>query len=49
MTARVAVSEVTRRRVRAVLPDNRVVEPIGTIAGYHKVSRFVVAAGVEME
>lgn len=49
MTTKVAVSEATMRRVRAVLPDNQVVELIGTIAGYNMVSRFVVATGVEME
>jgi alkylhydroperoxidase family enzyme len=35
--------------VRAVLPDDQVVELIGIIAGYNMVSRFVVATGVEME
>jgi alkylhydroperoxidase family enzyme len=49
MTTKVAVSAPTLRRVRAVLPDNQVVELIGTIAGYNMVSRFVVATGVEME
>jgi len=49
MTTKVAVSEATMRRVRAVLPDAQVVELIGTIAGYNMVSRFVVATGVEME
>jgi len=49
MSTKVAVSEGTLRRVRAVLPDAQVVELIGTIAGYNMVSRFVVATGVEME
>lgn len=49
MTTRVQVSEATMRRVRAVLPDDQVVELIGTIAGYNMVSRFVVATGLEME
>lgn len=49
MSTKVAVSEGTMRRVRAVLPDAQVVELIGTIAGYNMVSRFVVATGVEME
>jgi alkylhydroperoxidase family enzyme len=49
MTTRVVVSPGTMRRIRAVLPDNQVVELIGAIAGYNMVSRFVVATGVEME
>jgi alkylhydroperoxidase family enzyme len=49
MTTKVAVSQATMRRVRAVLPDAQVVELIGTISGYNMVSRFVVATGVEME
>jgi alkylhydroperoxidase family enzyme len=49
MTTKVAVSDATMRRVRAVLPDAQVVELAGTIAGYNMVSRFVVATGVEME
>lgn len=49
MTTKVAVSDATMRRVRAILPDSQVVELVGTIAGYNMVSRFVVATGVEME
>jgi len=49
MTTLVTVSQTTMRRVRAVLPDDQVVELIGAIAGYNMVSRFVVATGVEME
>jgi alkylhydroperoxidase family enzyme len=49
MTTTVAVTEATMRRVRAVLPDDQVVELIGTIAGYNMVSRFVVATGVQLE
>jgi alkylhydroperoxidase family enzyme len=49
MTRNVAVADATMRRVRAVLPDQQVVELVGTIAGYNMVSRFVVAAGVELE
>ncbi len=49
MTTRVTVTDATLRRVRAALPDDQVVELIGTIAGYNMVSRFVVATGVEME
>ena len=32
-----------------MLPDDQVVELIGTIAGYNMVSRFVVATGLEPE
>jgi hypothetical protein len=37
------------QRIRKILPDDQVVELIGTIAGYNMVSRFVVATGVELE
>jgi alkylhydroperoxidase family enzyme len=36
-------------RVRAILPDQQVVELVGTIAGYNMVSRFLVATGIEVE
>ena len=49
MTRNIAVSAATMQRVRAALPDDQVVELIGTIAGYNMVSRFVVATGVDME
>jgi alkylhydroperoxidase family enzyme len=49
MTRNIAVSDATLKRVRAALPDQQVVELIGTIAGYNMVSRFVVATGVEAE
>jgi alkylhydroperoxidase family enzyme len=49
MTREIAVSEATMKRVRAVLPDQQVVELVGTIAGYNMVSRFLVATGVELE
>jgi alkylhydroperoxidase family enzyme len=49
MTRSVKVSEATIKRIRKALPDDQVVELIGTIAGYNMVSRFVVAAGVELE
>jgi alkylhydroperoxidase family enzyme len=49
MTRSIKVSDATMKRIRAVLPDDQVVELIGTIAGYNMVSRFVVAAGVELE
>jgi len=49
MTRDVKVSDATMKRVRAALPDQQVVELIGTIAGYNMASRFLVATGVEKE
>jgi alkylhydroperoxidase family enzyme len=49
MTRSVKVKPGTLKRIRAALPDDQVVELIGTIAGYNMVSRFVVATGVELE
>jgi alkylhydroperoxidase family enzyme len=49
MTRTIKVSDGTMQRIRKVLPDDQVIELIGTIAGYNMVSRFVVAAGVELE
>jgi len=49
MTRDVKVKPETLKRIRAVLPNDQVVELIGTIAGYNMVSRFVVATGVEAE
>jgi alkylhydroperoxidase family enzyme len=49
MTRSIRVSDATMKRIRKLLPDDQVVELIGTIAGYNMVSRFVVATGVELE
>ncbi|MFL5298963.1 MAG: carboxymuconolactone decarboxylase family protein [Anaeromyxobacteraceae bacterium] len=49
MTRDVRVKPATMKRIRAVLPDDQVVELIGTIAGYNMVSRFVVATGLTVE
>ncbi len=49
MTQDIAVSDVTMKRIRALLPDQEVVELVGTIAGYNMVSRFLIATGVELE
>ncbi len=49
MTRDIAVSDATMKRIRALLPDQEVVELIGTIAGYNMVSRFLIATGVELE
>lgn len=49
MTRNVAVTEATMKRIRTLLPDQQVVELVGTIAGYNMVSRFLVATGIELE
>ena len=49
MTRNITVADATMKRVRAILPDQQVVELAGTIAGYNMVSRFVVAIGIEMK
>jgi hypothetical protein len=49
MTRNITVEDATMKRVRTILPDQQVVELVGTIAGYNMVSRFVVAIGIEME
>jgi alkylhydroperoxidase family enzyme len=49
MTRDIEVKPATMKRIRAVLPDEQVVELIGIISGYNMVSRFVVATGLEPE
>ena len=49
MTRDLDVKPATMSRIRAVLPDQQVVELIGTIAGYNMVSRFALATGLEPE
>jgi alkylhydroperoxidase family enzyme len=49
MTRDVQVKQATLDKVRSLLPDQQVVELIGTIAGYNMVSRFLLATGVELE
>src|ERR1041384_7436635 len=49
MTRSIKVSDATMKRIRKVLPDDQVIELIGTIAGYNMASRFLVATGVELE
>ena len=49
MTRNIDVKPATMKRIRAALPDDQVVELIGTIAGYNMVSRFAVATGLEPE
>ncbi len=49
MTRNITVAGATMARVRAILPDQQVVELVGTIAGYNMVSRFLVATGIELE
>lgn len=49
MTRDVKPKQATIDAVRKLLPDQQVVELIGTIAGYNMVSRFLLATGVEAE
>lgn len=49
MTHDIGAEPATMKRIRAVLPDDQVVELIGIISGYDMVSRFVVATGLEPE
>ena len=49
MTRDVQPKQTTIDAVRKLLPDDQVVELIGTIAGYNMVSRFLLATGVEPE
>ena len=49
MTRDVQPKQATIDKVRSLLPDQQVVELIGTIAGYNMVSRFLLATGVELE
>ena len=49
MTRNITVADRTMARARAILPDQQVVELVGTIAGYNMVSRFLVATGIEVE
>ena len=49
MTRDVQPKQATMDAVRKLLPDDQVVELVGTIAGYNMVSRFLLATGVEAE
>ena len=49
MTRDVQVKQATIDKVRSLLPDQQVIELVGTIAGYNMVSRFLLATGVEIE
>ncbi len=49
MTRDVKPKQATVDAVRKLLPDQQVVELIGTIAGYNMVSRFLLATGVDLE
>jgi alkylhydroperoxidase family enzyme len=49
MTRKVTATPATMKRVRSLLPDDQVVELVGTIAGYNMVSRFVSTLGIEAE
>lgn len=49
MTRRVRVSEAHFAAIRALLPQQQVVELVGVIAAYNMVSRFLVALDVGIE
>ena len=49
MSLNIEVSAATLEEIRALLPDEQVVEIVGTIAAYNMVSRFLVALGVGPE
>ena len=49
MTREVKPRQATIDHVRKLLPDQQVVELIGTISGYNMVSRFLLATGVDLE
>jgi len=49
MSRNIEVSAATRGAIRAVLPDQQVVEIIATIASYNMVSRFLVALDITAE
>jgi len=49
MTRNVQVKQATIDKIRSLLPDQQVIELVGTIAGYNVVSRFLLATGVEIE
>ena len=49
MTRDVQPKQATIDAVRKLLPDQQVIELVGTIAGYNMVSRFVLATGVDLE
>jgi alkylhydroperoxidase family enzyme len=49
MTRDVQPKQATIDAVRKLIPDQQVVELIGTIAGYNMVSRFLLATGVDLE
>ena len=49
MTRDIEVTSATLTEIRAVLPNEQVVEIVGVIATYNMVSRFLVALGVGPE
>jgi alkylhydroperoxidase family enzyme len=49
MSLNIEVSTATLEEIRALLPNQQVVEIIGTIAAYNMVSRFLVALGIGPE
>ena len=49
MTQNIDVGKTTLDEIRALLPNDQVVEIVGTIAAYNMVSRFLVALGIGPE
>ena len=49
MSLNIEVSAATLDEIRALLPNEQVVEIVGTIAAYNMVSRFLVALGIGPE
>ena len=49
MTRDVQPKQATIDAIRKLLPDQQVVELVGTIAAYNMVSRFLLATGVDLE
>ncbi len=49
MTREVQPKQATIDAVRKLLPDDQVIELVGTISAYNMVSRFLLATGVEAE
>ncbi len=49
MTRNIEPSRATLDEIRALLPNEQVVEIIGTIAAYNMVSRFLIALGINTD
>jgi len=49
MSRNIEVSAETMQEIRALLPNEQVVEIVATIASYNMVSRFLVALGIDAD